>query len=254
MISSSGSSAPAQGAPRTCRSCTGFAASGRCRARAARGTPRLGSRADRERRRQADAAGCVRTDTRGRIPVRQGRRGAHRVTGGISRGSSRSACQPAKPDQGIWEIRDEPRHFTHSKANCWLALAPWRADRSRNGPAVRHRALGARARQDPRLCPRAGGPGWLVPAKRPRSTCPTPPPAAARDRIAADDASADDADDRDRAPLTGARRPPVPLSDAGWARWRRGSVPAVLVLAARLPHVRGSARRGRRRCSSGCWP
>jgi GH15 family glucan-1,4-alpha-glucosidase len=27
-----------------------------------------------------------------------------------------------KPDQGIWEIRAEPRHFTHSKANCWLAL------------------------------------------------------------------------------------------------------------------------------------
>jgi GH15 family glucan-1,4-alpha-glucosidase len=27
-----------------------------------------------------------------------------------------------KPDQGIWEVRDEPRHFTHSKANCWLAL------------------------------------------------------------------------------------------------------------------------------------
>src|SRR4029077_1240837 len=26
------------------------------------------------------------------------------------------------PDQGIWEIRDDPRHFTHSKVNCWLAL------------------------------------------------------------------------------------------------------------------------------------
>jgi GH15 family glucan-1,4-alpha-glucosidase len=26
------------------------------------------------------------------------------------------------PDQGIWEIRDEPRHFTHSKLNCWAAL------------------------------------------------------------------------------------------------------------------------------------
>ena len=26
------------------------------------------------------------------------------------------------PDQGIWEIRDEPRHFTHSKLNCWIAL------------------------------------------------------------------------------------------------------------------------------------
>ena len=26
------------------------------------------------------------------------------------------------PDQGIWEIRDEPRHFVHSKLNCWVAL------------------------------------------------------------------------------------------------------------------------------------
>jgi GH15 family glucan-1,4-alpha-glucosidase len=27
-----------------------------------------------------------------------------------------------RPDQGIWEIRDRPRHFTHSKLNCWMAL------------------------------------------------------------------------------------------------------------------------------------
>jgi GH15 family glucan-1,4-alpha-glucosidase len=27
-----------------------------------------------------------------------------------------------EPDQGIWEIRDEPRHFVHSKLNCWMAL------------------------------------------------------------------------------------------------------------------------------------
>ncbi|GAC1326080.1 MAG: hypothetical protein NVSMB13_10330 [Mycobacteriales bacterium] len=27
-----------------------------------------------------------------------------------------------EPDQGIWEIRDEGRHFTHSKLNCWMAL------------------------------------------------------------------------------------------------------------------------------------
>ena len=27
-----------------------------------------------------------------------------------------------KPDQGIWEIRDEPRHFIHSKLLCWVAL------------------------------------------------------------------------------------------------------------------------------------
>jgi GH15 family glucan-1,4-alpha-glucosidase len=27
-----------------------------------------------------------------------------------------------QPDQGIWEIRDDPRHFIHSKLNCWVAL------------------------------------------------------------------------------------------------------------------------------------
>lgn len=26
------------------------------------------------------------------------------------------------PDQGIWEIRDQPRHFIHSKLLCWVAL------------------------------------------------------------------------------------------------------------------------------------
>lgn len=27
-----------------------------------------------------------------------------------------------EPDQGIWEIRDQPRHFVHSKVMCWAAL------------------------------------------------------------------------------------------------------------------------------------
>ncbi|MCU1450172.1 MAG: glycoside hydrolase 15-related protein [Acidimicrobiales bacterium] len=27
-----------------------------------------------------------------------------------------------EPDQGIWEMRGEPRHFVHSKAMCWVAL------------------------------------------------------------------------------------------------------------------------------------
>lgn len=27
-----------------------------------------------------------------------------------------------EPDHGIWEFRDRPRHFVHSKAMCWLAL------------------------------------------------------------------------------------------------------------------------------------
>lgn len=27
-----------------------------------------------------------------------------------------------QPDRGIWEVRMDPRHFTHSKAMCWVAL------------------------------------------------------------------------------------------------------------------------------------
>jgi len=27
-----------------------------------------------------------------------------------------------KPDRGIWEMRDRPRHFVFSKAMCWVAL------------------------------------------------------------------------------------------------------------------------------------
>ncbi|MBI5716954.1 MAG: glycoside hydrolase family 15 protein [Burkholderiales bacterium] len=33
-----------------------------------------------------------------------------------------AARQWQEPDQGIWEIRDAPRHFVHSKVMCWAAL------------------------------------------------------------------------------------------------------------------------------------
>ncbi|WP_224361328.1 glycoside hydrolase family 15 protein [Hyalangium versicolor] len=41
-----------------------------------------------------------------------------------------------QPDQGLWEIRDEPRHFIHSKLLCWVALdRALRIARARRFPA-----------------------------------------------------------------------------------------------------------------------
>lgn len=33
-----------------------------------------------------------------------------------------AATRWREPDQGIWEVRGEPRHFLHSKVMCWVAL------------------------------------------------------------------------------------------------------------------------------------
>ena len=56
-----------------------------------------------------------------------------------------------EPDRGIWEIRGEPRHFTHSKAMAWVAID--RAVRSvemfgLDGPVDRWRELCAEIRDD----------------------------------------------------------------------------------------------------------
>ncbi|MBN1209193.1 MAG: glycoside hydrolase family 15 protein [Myxococcaceae bacterium] len=59
-----------------------------------------------------------------------------------------AVCQRWRaPDQGLWEIRDEPRHFLHSKLQCWVALdRAVRIARARRFPApvgrwVREREL-----------------------------------------------------------------------------------------------------------------
>jgi GH15 family glucan-1,4-alpha-glucosidase len=33
-----------------------------------------------------------------------------------------AAARWREPDQGIWKVRGEPRHFLHSKLMCWVAL------------------------------------------------------------------------------------------------------------------------------------
>ena len=46
-----------------------------------------------------------------------------RDTARMLRGLGDVVCRRwREPDSGIWELRDEPRHYTHSKAMCWVAL------------------------------------------------------------------------------------------------------------------------------------
>ena len=65
----------------------------------------------------------------------------------------------AEPDSGIWEVRGEPRHFTHSKVMCWVAfdrgvkaIEHWGAE----GPLDRWRA--ARDRVHAEICARGFDP------------------------------------------------------------------------------------------------
>ena len=45
-----------------------------------------------------------------------------------------------EPDQGIWEVRGEPKHFTASKVMCWVAA-------SRGADLARQRGDDERAKQ-----------------------------------------------------------------------------------------------------------
>lgn len=49
--------------------------------------------------------------------------GLDRETGRRLAGMADLVCRIwREPDSGIWEVRSEPRHFTHSKMMCWVAL------------------------------------------------------------------------------------------------------------------------------------
>jgi GH15 family glucan-1,4-alpha-glucosidase len=41
----------------------------------------------------------------------------------LSRVADRACHAWRQPDEGIWEVRNGPRHFVHSKVMCWVALA-----------------------------------------------------------------------------------------------------------------------------------
>lgn len=50
-----------------------------------------------------------------------------------------------QPDQGIWELRGEPRHLVHSKVMCWVAIdRAWRLAMKRSLPADQSRWLRTR--------------------------------------------------------------------------------------------------------------
>ena len=53
-------------------------------------------------------------------------RGDHTIdrdTGAVLAGIANRVCDTwRQPDTGIWEVRGDPQHFTHSKVMCWVAL------------------------------------------------------------------------------------------------------------------------------------
>ena len=67
-----------------------------------------------------------------------------------------------QPDQGLWEIRDEPRHFLHSKLLCWVALdRALRIARARRLPAPVGRWARERARVRECLLREGTRVGWF---------------------------------------------------------------------------------------------
>ncbi len=68
-----------------------------------------------------------------------------------------------RPDHGIWEMRSEPRHFTHSRVMAWVALDRTLRDQERlglEGPTDRWRALRRDIHDE--VCRRGWHPGKLA--------------------------------------------------------------------------------------------
>ncbi|QSQ22090.1 glycoside hydrolase family 15 protein [Pyxidicoccus parkwayensis] len=81
-------------------------------------------------------------------------------------GLAEEVCQHWRlPDQGLWEMRDSPRHFVHSKLLCWVALdRALRLARARGLPAPLSRWARERAALRRFLLECAEG-GWFPQAR-----------------------------------------------------------------------------------------
>ena len=80
--------------------------------------------AGRQRRRRPGAARHLRRSDADRLALLPSRAvGSTRDTGRRLAEIADLVCELwRQPDCGIWEVRSEPLHFTHSKMMCWVAL------------------------------------------------------------------------------------------------------------------------------------
>ena len=141
------------------------------------------ARSDRQRGREPDPVGRLRRTPRPGLAVARPGPSPGRGLLGVSGGAGeRRRPNWNRPDQGIWEMRGDPRHFVQSKVLCWAALdrgmrlaeelgrkAPverWKQGPGGNPPGGR----GERLRPEPR-CLHPG----LRPAGHGRRPAPAPP-------------------------------------------------------------------------------
>ena len=133
-------------------------ASSRGRARAASRATGLASGPDRQRRRHPVPARHLRGAPGHGVAVSQERwRDRRRRSGSSARGSWTCVEERwERPDHGIWEIRDDPRHFDALEGHGWVAVdRAIRLARARGLPAELERWT--RLRRDMRDADRGGG-------------------------------------------------------------------------------------------------
>ena len=84
---------------------------------------RLAACARRQRSDRTDAARRLRRPVRDGVAVLEGHHSLDRDTGIVLGRIADYVCDIwRQPDSGIWEVRNGPFHFTHSKVMCWAAL------------------------------------------------------------------------------------------------------------------------------------